>query len=544
MKKRMVLAEFLFLFIMCSFLSLSSGEQETRIKREWLLEDVRQLEGIIESSHPDPYTHGGGRIKFHYRLYKMLNAIPENGMTKNEFIKLLRPFLAAIGDQHTSIYTEYSINGTAPGGLPFVFGVVEQDLYVQIAFLQKDQEYYGSILASVEGVPVPELVRRFKNLEGCENDYFALRQFSRFNLLFEPYLHELIPEWTDRSKITFELRRPSGEIEKVVRDLPIEINPPLHFVESVIDLPKTDKSGFLYDFIDPLDEGRQIAYLRVDHMREFREAKERAIAGGTKEIDPVNLVKYKSATETFRSLVMAMKKKGTRTLIIDMRKNGGGNYMMAPILVYFLYGKDVLSSISKADAKSGGGHGVRYSPLFLKTHTNVTMEKINEGRSVLLREGDIDFARILFDTENDKDENPERLKIYATVPTFYREYRKGEYSGFYCPQNVIVLMTPWTSSSGLDMALFLYRAGATLVGTPSAQSPNSWGDLLEWQLNHSGIKGEVSAAFDIAFGDDPEMGRALPVHYPLTYEKLKSYNFDINSEFLYAMELLLKSKNK
>jgi hypothetical protein len=69
------------------------------------------------------------------------------------------------------------------------------------------------------------------------------------------------------------------------------------------------------------------------------------------------------------------------------------------------------------------------------------------------------------------------------------------------------------------------------------------GELLEWQLNHSGIKGEVSRSFDIAFGDDPERGRVLPIHHPLTYEKLKSFHFDINAEFLYAMELLKNSNS-
>jgi hypothetical protein len=99
-------------------------------------------------------------------------------------------------------------------------------------------------------------------------------------------------------------------------------------------------------------------------------------------------------------------------------------------------------------------------------------------------------------------------------------------------------MTPWSSSSGLDMALHLNRAGATLVGTPSGQAPNSWGDALEWKLDHSGIQGEISSSFDLAFGDDPERGRVLPVHYPLTYEKLAAYAFDPNAIFLYALEIL------
>jgi hypothetical protein len=405
--------------------------------------------------------------------------------------------------------------------------------------VESDLEYHGSLLVSVEGVTVQELIDRFKQLEACENDYFALREFARGNLLFEAYLHELVPEWIDRSKITFRLQRPSGAIETITRRLPIEISSPLRFVESSVDLPKTDESGFLFDFIDPLKQGKEIAYLRVDHMQEYREAKEMALAGGAKRYSLEELQSTPSATESFRRLVREMKAAKTQTLVIDIRDNGGGNYMMAPILVYFLYGKDVLSSVSKAAARSGGGHGDRYSPLYLETRTNVTIESANEGRAVPLQEGDIDFSTIFADLENDTGENPERLKGYMSAPTFFEEYKEGEFSGFYCPPNVVVLMTPWTSSSGLDMALYLYRSGATLVGTPSAQAPNSWGNLLEWQLDHSGIAGEVASAFDIAFGDDPEKGRVLPVHYPLTYEKLASYDFDHNAEFLYAMELLI-----
>jgi hypothetical protein len=40
------------------------------------------------------------------------------------------------------------------------------------------------------------------------------------------------------------------------------------------------------------------------------------------------------------------------------------------------------------------------------------------------------------------------------------------------------------------------------------------------------------------FPDDSELARVLPVHYPLTYEKLASYDFDPNAEYLYALALL------
>ena len=120
-----------------------------------------QLANVLESTHPDPYHHGGGRIAFHRRLHKVLDSIPQEGMTRDEFIKLLRPFVAAIGDQHTSIYTDYETDSAAPGGLPFVFEPIEKSLYVLVPFSSSDNEYIGSRLVSVEGVPLANLVERF-----------------------------------------------------------------------------------------------------------------------------------------------------------------------------------------------------------------------------------------------------------------------------------------------------------------------------------------------------------------------------------------------
>lgn len=538
-------------FVFLSMFALMAGTsqgQEGLIKRELLIDDVRQLAQIIESTHPDPYTHGGGRIAFHRRLHELLYAIPEEGLTKDDFVKLLRPFLAYIGDQHTSVYTEYSTDNSAPGGVPFVFEPIEHSVYVLVPFLPSDQKYIGSLLVSVEGVPAGELVERFTRLEGAENEYFVLRQLGRSNLLYEPYLRELIPEWTDNSSVTVELRLPSGEQELVTRHLPVTLEA-LQLPESRVSLPKTDDSGFLCDFLNVPDCDEEIAYLRVDHMQGYREAREMAVAVGAQKLSVEELAAIPSATESFRSLVVDMKERNTQTLIVDLRRNGGGNYMMAPILVYFVYGKDVLTDIPKQAARSGGGHGIRYSELYFKTYPKVTLESINEGRAVPLILGDIDFARALADASEDDNgtlflaENPERLKTYRKASTFFAEYESGLYSGYYCPKNVLVLMTPWTSSSGLDMALYLYRSGATLVGTPSGQAPDSWGELLEWGLDNSGVRGEVSSAFDIAFGDDPEKGRVLPVRYPLTYEKLASYGFDPNAIFLYAMELLKHQRN-
>jgi hypothetical protein len=88
------------------------------------------------------------------------------------------------------------------------------------------------------------------------------------------------------------------------------------------------------------------------------------------------------------------------------------------------------------------------------------------------------------------------------------------------------------------MARHLYLAGATLVGTPPAQASNSFCNAGDWMLKHTRIKGQMSTMYYAEFPIDSELAHTLPVHHALTYEKLASYGFDPNAEYLYALELL------
>lgn len=72
-----------------------------------------------------------------------------------------------------------------------------------------------------------------------------------------------------------------------------------------------DASGFLYDLADA--EGK-IAYLRVDHLTNYREAREMETNRPAPHLH--------SATETFRSMVAEMKEAGTDTRIIELEIGG------------------------------------------------------------------------------------------------------------------------------------------------------------------------------------------------------------------------------
>jgi len=55
--------------------SLFQVTTHQKISRQFLVDDVRQMASILESTHPDPYFHGGGKIAFHRRMQNLIQCL-------------------------------------------------------------------------------------------------------------------------------------------------------------------------------------------------------------------------------------------------------------------------------------------------------------------------------------------------------------------------------------------------------------------------------------------------------------------------------------
>jgi hypothetical protein len=500
--------------------------------RQQLMEDARELARIIEDTHPDPYAAGGGRIAFHRRLHQALNAIPDEGMTGDEFFRLMRPFVAGVGDAHTNFMRGYGVDPRRPDGVPLRFKVVEESLVV-VGAERARRELLGSRIVSVEGIPLAELVARQRRLQGVDNQYHALYVLATRSLLYAQYLRDLIPERTDAHRVRVELQRPDGipaalELTQPRRDAAWAAPP------SRVALPVPGSSGFQTAFLRPPDGGQEIAYIRFRHMSGYLETREQR--------DPIlsKIVRPLSATAEFRTLVVEMKRRGTQTLILDSRGNPGGNSLMSEILVYYVYGKEKLHEMAGVGA---GEHGAfRYSRLYFADRPSESLAVINQGRAVPLVEGDYDFAWSYVNGKpiarrSGPEGEPPMVKFLRLSPTFRDEYDAGTYSGSCKPRNVIVLCDAGTLSAGFSVVVGFWRLGATTVGTPPAQAPNSYGAAAIFTLRHTGLKGMVPMISAAHFPDDPSKAHVLPVDHLLTYERFASYNFDPNAEYLYALTL-------
>ncbi len=522
----------------------ASSAVAQRYTQDQLIDDARQLVQIIEDTHPDPFVHCGGRIAFYRAFQDVLEAIPEDGMPRDDFVRMLRPLIALVGDGHTDIWEDYRVSSTMPGGVPLSLGVIEESLYVAAVRRGDDPELIGAKLLSVESVPLAELCARQRQVQGTENDYFVLYILSSQSLYYKPHMQDLLPEWEDQSRVRVELELTSGEIREVEYTLPRSMRSVTR-PTSTISTPRSGTGGFVWAF---WDEEQKTAYLRVDHMLEYREAYEIWCAAGSRDLTDAELAAKRSATESFRDLVVAMKEAETKTLIVDVRENEGGNSLMTDILLNFLYPRDVFLAAKTQHIANGGGEIRRYSDLYFAGCENETIEDYAEANAVPMAVGEYDFSADFCDPAKQAEVlgqcgTPAFLaNWYQMAPTFYDEYVSKEYAGFYTPENVLVVTTAHTFSSGFTLAKYLYLAGATLVGTPSGQTANCYGEIIWWELDNTHIYGGVSGTKYLYFPEDSKLATVLPVHYPLTYEKLASYDFDPNAWLRYALELTQRNE--
>ena len=83
----------------------------------------------------------------------------------------------------------------------------------------------------------------------------------------------------------------------------------------------------------------------------------------------------------------------------------------------------------------------------------------------------------------------------------------------------------------------LNQSGAPLIGTPSSQSGNAPGWILNFKLKNSGLKGWVACKFYVSLSDRIRNG-VYRTDYPVNYDVLKKYDFDPHSEILFALDLI------
>jgi hypothetical protein len=532
----------------------SDTQPSLRLEREALVQDIRELSDVLESAHPDPYINGGGKVAYHRSLQTLIRSMPDDGLTRSAFHSALLPFIARIGDGHTILMPPESERDPGnPRGVPLYFEVVEERLYVDAVVREELLPLIGATLESIEGVSFADLVARESLRQGHDNELHALSALARKGALyFSDSLRHLVPEWQDQSKISLTIRDATGNLRSV-EVLPAEnVQYPLHRRESQIEAAN-DGEWFGYRF---LDSNREAAYLWIHNMTTYREMFELSrsqgsrgyerwarrvyeLAAGRDAPDSVDAVidGIPSATDVFQSLCREMKASKSRALIVDLRRNFGGNDLMVPILLYFLVGFDqAVTVIGETSAIQ------KMSPLFdQSTEAGIDLAEVPYTDRVPLVMSDYDFsldARFMEGERLHDAVGASLTRMFRQTPTFLAVFEDRQDEGCYFPERILVLSGNATQSSGFDLMTNLYRLGAEIVGVPSSQAGNSFGNVRHFMLPNSKLEGYVATKYFVQFPDEAATGFALQPHQALTYRRLAGLDFDPNATLLLALEIL------
>ncbi len=504
-----------------------------------LASDFRTLVRYLVETHPDPYSAFGGKVFFHKQAYETGQNLKE-GATREEFAQTVLAFLSKLNDGHTRISVPQQ-QTTSLLRLPLTARATPDGL-AAIVVPEEHRELIGSRVVSVGGVTVGELTERLGRLTPAENVFDAYSTLSSA-IIMHRLMSQLIPDLG--VSIAVELERAPGDVVEITLDY---LSPDQYAALPMASRPKwakVDESEYMsYGF---LDGGRKAMLFRLTNVvsREaLLDMRQNEIPGVEDMLTLVytHVLRHEkpadtdeaiaaipSLAETFRAMLTEMKAADAPYLIIDLRDNDGGFTPIVPATLYQLWGDRYLET----------DMGVRFyrmaSPLYMQK-LGTTLEEINAAQGTAYEYGDYTFG------DDESDARPIEQKR--------RDFTEGIYGGdpspvadldgkpVYTPERVFVVTNDGTFSAAFHYAFYLWRMGATVVGVPSSQAPNTFMESTPFELPYTGLGGSISNSTQVFLpGDDPR----AKVFWPdvmLSPDDYRRYGFDKHAELMYLVDYL------
>ena len=524
---------------------LAFNSVNAQVPTDSIVADFNEFVRLLEETHPDPYTNYGGRPFFRKAAMETRYGLVEDSVTSpDELARRINEFLAPLSDGHT--YVRGGYGNMMDAKKAFIrFNTMNEGIIWVEALPAEYENLLGSKLVAIENMPVQDVVSGLAKIYSAENEVGR-----RFNLCedrgFMVDLDKVITNLREDS-ITYHLETPTGQqVSLTLPRLPLsEIRSTPFCRPSHSDqFPNKDLA---FDFVD---QDKNTMYLRLhsimardcfEYMRDngwdYQDQLRRMYWGKDMPSDPDEAIaQLPSFSEEFEKMLLQMKKNGSKNLIIDLRGNSGGFTPISIPTLYQMWGDRYIlesSNINTDDYQM-------VSPLLMKKR-NTTLEQVNAEGPMKVEFGDYWFS--------DREE-----PITKVTPEIRNKFLSWQMSSVkdhliaqngkpvYTPEHIYVLTDPGTFSAGFHYAFFLWKMGATLVGVPCSQAPNTYMEATPFELPRTGLKGHFSNTLQMFLpADDPRAKEFTPDLMP-TYEDYKRYNFDDNTIPMYLMDIINKKK--
>jgi hypothetical protein len=430
--------------------------QPKSISREQMIQDIDTLFSTIEKVHPDMYA-----VYPKQQLDKDIDRVKSEIVPNADifcFYKQIAPLVVKLGDGHTGIGFPHSSLEIVPDILffPFPVKITYPDRVIRV---QKDYTPtqntipIGAQITNINNRQANEIVQEMMDYVSGEKDFFKIEQLE---YLFTPLIYTLYGDSVFTIDYLFDQQNYSTQVKGISHKERYEMPQQSTFIsnEPYIFTTLPDKNIGIIEF-------NQFAYL--DRFKIFLD-----------------------------SAFQVLQQENIGNLIIDIRKNSGGNSAL---------GDELLQYISPVPFAQYGKVIVKYSDVlkqFYKTYNNQ------------------EFS------------NPNGIEIYNPEEMIELRENSLRYKG-----NVFLLISHYTFSSAADFSwAFKYFKAGTVIGEETGGLAVCFGDMISLKLPNSGLFYNISWKRFYAYGaTDDNIHGTLP-----------DYNVEAEKALDFAIDLITRKK--
>lgn len=195
---------------------------------------------------------------------------------------------------------------------------------------------------------------------------------------------------------------------------------------------------------------------------------------------------------TLDSTFDAAKREGVRAIVVDLRRNGGGNSAQGITLLSYITGKPLSQGIRK-EWKSSARYRAHFSRSVSPLIRWLPFSWIDGSMGGFFSVPVGSIATMQLPTAAPPPANARRLE-----------------------RPLCVLIGHSTFSSAMMLANTVRQSNVgTLIGEPTGEPPNSHGEVFAFQLPNSGLAGQVSSARFVLEADTAAAHRGVLPHVPV-----------------------------
>ncbi|MDR1544850.1 MAG: hypothetical protein LBS50_10705 [Prevotellaceae bacterium] len=439
---------------------------ESYTKGNLFQKDLLLYMNILKESHPA----FSDELKPPFDIYKITSdgyRWAANCKSINELQNYLQKITTLINDGHTLLMPNYSVNAI----FPFQIFIDEQKIYLR-AINKEFKTALGKEIVKINNAPALDVINSFKTSISSDNEIYFLDKVINFMQFFSSWEGNRYYKKDSTLALTFA-DKSTVLLKPVSRN---QLNIVSVNSQGATNSPRTStKQPFLYKLFSE----KNICYLQFNSCADQSTARQQLLSSGQNITEQQEqMLTQMPRFDTFLSeLFENIEKNSVKTLIVDVRNNGGGNSRLCELLMSWLKSSNTIKQETAV---------IRFSKLWEMQYPVLADEYKSKfaKKNVAFEYGKLYESAYLSQFENSDTAFYNKMNEYFQQNDDENKIFNG---------NVVFIQNSDTySSAGLLITDVADNNIGTVIGTKSSYRPCHYGDLLAFTLPNTNIKGFVS----------------------------------------------------